>query len=145
MKPNSQKSAQHRSRRTGVVLVCVLVCMLIAVSMAASGVHLAMRGARASKQNLRLRQTQWLLRAGVERARAGLRRSGYAGEEWLVPATQLAGANGRVVISVAPLESPADQATTQVSVTAEYGSNPSELIRRSRSFQFESQSAPSDE
>ncbi|MEO8270210.1 MAG: hypothetical protein ABI557_10830 [Aureliella sp.] len=126
-------------RRSGAVLVCVLACMLIAISMAASGVHLAMLGARASKQNLRSRQTQWLLQAGVARAHHGLQRGDYMGEEWLVPASQLPESSGRVVITVAPVESaPVESATDplywQVTVTAEYGSSASQLTRRSHSF-----------
>jgi len=142
---NNLLHVQNDSRRSGAVLVCVLACMLIAVSMAASGVHLAMRGARASKQNLRSRQTQWLLQAGVERARSGLRRGDYSGEEWLVPASQLPESSGRVVIGVAPVESGTDPLTWQVTVTAQYGPTASQLTRRSHSFQFKRLAVPTDE
>lgn len=138
-------NVQNDSRRMGVVLVCVLACMLIAISIAASGVHLAMRGARASKQNLRSRQTQWLLQAGVERARSGLQRGDYAGEEWLVPASQLPESGGRVVIGVVPVESATDPLTWQVTVSAQYGSPPSQLTRRSHSFQFRPGAIAADE
>ncbi len=144
MKHNSL-NVPNDSRRSGAVLVCVLACMLIAISIAASGVHLAMRGARASKQNLRSRQTQWLLQAGVERARSGLQRGDYSGEEWLVPASQLPESSGRVVIGVAPVESATDPSTWQVTVTAQYGPNTSQLTRRSHSFQFKPEAAPADE
>ncbi len=138
MKP-STSSVLTRSRRSGAVLVCVLACMLIATSMAASAVHLTMRGARASKQNLRSRQTQWLLQAGVQRAYSGLQRGDYSGEEWLVPANQLPESSGRVVIDVVPVESASDQSTWQVTVTAEYGPSASQLTHRSHSFQYSAQ------
>ncbi len=138
MKP-STSSRLMDTRRSGAVLVCVLACMLIAISMAASAVHLTMRGARASKQNLRSRQTQWLVQAGVERACRGLQRGDYAGEEWLVPANQLPESSGRVVIDVVPVESASDQSTWQVNVTAQYGPSASQLTQRRHSTVFTKQ------
>lgn len=135
MKP-SPLNASHDSRRSGAILVCVLACMLIAISMAASAVHLTMRGARASKQNLRSRQTQWLLQAGVERAYRGLQSGAYSGEVWLVPEDRLPESGGRVVIDVAPVESATDQSAWQVTVTAEYGPSASQLTHRSHSFNY---------
>jgi hypothetical protein len=128
---------QYVSSRRGVVLVCVLACTLIAISLAASALHLAMHNARASKQELRSRQTQWLLQAGVQRARRALRSDDYLGEEWLVPADQLPESEGRVVIEVAPSERLADNLHWQVTVTAEYGSQGSQPLRRSHSFSIE--------
>lgn len=138
-------SVSSGSRRSGAVLVCVLACMLIAVAMTASGVRLAMYGARASKQNLRSRQTQWLLQAGVARAYRGLQRGDYTGETWLVPATQLPEPNGRVVIDAAPMESATEQLAWQVTVMAEYGPSASQLIRRSHTFQFKPEAVFADE
>lgn len=142
---HSSLSASSGSRRSGAVLVCVLACMLIAVAMTASGVRLATYAARASKQNLRARQVQWLLQAGVARAYRGLQRGQYTGEMWLVPATQLPESNGRVVIDVAPVESATDELTWQVSVVAEYGPSASQLNRRSHSFQFKAEAVSADE
>lgn len=133
---HSSLSVSRGSHRSGAVLVCVLACLLIAVAMTASGVRLAVSGARASKQNLRSRQTQWLLQAGVARAYRGLQRGDYAGERWSVPPTQLPESYGRVVIDVAPMDSAPDQLTWQVSVTAEYGPSASQITRRSHAFQF---------
>ena len=128
---------QYVSSRRGVVLVCVLACTLIAISLAASALQLAMHNARASKQELRLRQTQWLLQAGVQRARRALPRDDYLGEEWLVPADQLPESEGRVVIEVASSEGVADSLNRQVTVTAEYGSLGSQPLRRSHTFSIE--------
>ena len=141
----SSLKVERDSSRSGVVLVCVLACMLIAISIAASSVHMAMRGARASKQNLRSRQTQWLLQAGVARARSGLQRGDYSGEEWLVPATQLPESSGRVVIDVAPIESATDHLTWDVTVTAQYGPTTDLLTRRSHSFRLKPKALPADE
>lgn len=129
-----------RRHRQGVVLVCVLACMLIAITLAASTVHMALKGARASKLNLRSRQTQWLLQAGMQRARQGLQNPDYTGEVWIVPATHLADLEGRVTISVKPLETSQQTSDRQVTITAEYGSTFTELTRRHHVLNFTSAS-----
>lgn len=120
--------------RAGAVLICVLACTLIAMSLAASSIHLALQGARASKQNLRLRQTQWLLQAGVQRAHQALQQPDYDGEEWIVPEEFLPESQGRVVIDVTSANTDSEEAERFVTVTAEYGTAGLPPMRRSHSF-----------
>lgn len=117
--------------RAGAVLICVLACALIAMSLAASSIHLALQGARASKQNLRLRQTQWLLQAGVQRARQASQRQDYEGEQWIVPEEFLPESQGRIVIDVAASQADLGRVIT---VTAEYGAGGMPPIRRTQTF-----------
>lgn len=133
--------------RAGAVLICVLVCTLIAISLAASSIHLALQGARASKQNLRLRQTQWLLQAGLQRAHQALQQADYDGEEWIVPEEILPESRGRIVIDVTSANAESQEALQQVSddapdkrfvtVTAEYGAAGLPPMRRSYSFSID--------
>lgn len=145
---------QQRDRdlqpRAGAVLICVLACTLIAMSLAASSIHLALQGARASKQNLRLRQTQWLLQAGVQRAHQALQQPDYDGEEWIVPEEFLPVSQGRIVIDVNSANAESQEALQQVpeasalkrivTVTVEYGAAGLPPMRRSHSFTTEHQS-----
>lgn len=133
MRHNPLKPREPQSR-TGAVLICVLACTLIAISLAASSIHLALQGARASKQNLRLRQTQWLLQAGVQRAHQALQQPDYDGEEWIVPNEFLPESQGRIVIDVTTANADSQEAKRFVSVTAEYGADGLPPMRRSYSF-----------
>ena len=87
-------------QRRGAVLICVLACMLIATSIAATSLYSSLRMRREAKSSFHEQQTEWLLRAGVERARANIEKDpNYLGEQWDVPESILRIATGRVTIA----------------------------------------------
>ncbi len=131
-----------RGRRSGAILICVLTCTLIALSLAAAAMQLSLQSLRASKQTLRLRQTQWLLDAGIQRARRAVLRQDYSGERWSLSAEQLAGEEGVVIIEVelrdgaTPTKETDDSAQGLATVTARYGDSPADTIQRSYTFAY---------
>ncbi len=124
--------AKRRDTRIGTVLVCVLACGLIAITLGACAIRLAVGSARASKQTLRLRQTQWLLDAGVGRSQLRISNGNFEDELWQLSAEVLMEARGTVHIQVEN----ADSDSVLITVTAEYGpelANES-TIRRSYAY-----------
>ena len=124
----------RRSKRPGVALVCVVAC-LAAVTLLLGGMLkatvLTSRQVRVERQ---LRQTEWLVQAGAERAAFRLANdAGYTGEEWKLAADEIAGTDSGVV-TISVQRDSTDQATVQV--VAEYPSDSTAAIRRTRDFLF---------
>ena len=70
-------------QQRGAILVCVLTCMLVATTTVAFAVRGALRQRRELRSELQLRQTEWLLDAGVKLAVRRLAESReYQGETW---------------------------------------------------------------
>ncbi len=124
---NKGRTVPFRSR-SGAILICVLTCTLISLSLAAAAMQVSLRALRASKQTLRLRQTQWLLDAGVQRARRAVLREDYSGEHWSLGAEQLAGEPGVVTIEI--------EAREVATVTARYGGSAADTIQRTYTFTY---------
>jgi hypothetical protein len=100
-----------------------------------------LRAVRAHRQLHRerdLRQTELLLQAGSDRAISRFSNNpSYRGETWELPAASIANSgNGRVTIEVA---ANAGQKTSTATVVAEYPFGDEWSIRRSRTFQIQSQ------
>lgn len=129
-------------RRSGVILICVLTCTLISLSLAAAAMHLSLHALRVSKQTLRLRQTQWLLDAGVQRARQSVLQQDYSGESWSLAAEQLAGEPALVTIEIETREDTTaasvsgDKPLGLATVTARYGDSPADTIQRTYTFTY---------
>jgi hypothetical protein len=103
------------------------------MSLIGSMLQSALRSRRQLHAQRDLRQTEYLLEAGADRAAFRLRGDpGYAGETWDVPAAEIIGrGDGQVVIEVDEAEGGRGR---QVRVLAEYGRGSQLSIRRSRSF-----------
>lgn len=70
-------------RRTGAVLIGVLVCLSIATAIAALTVRHSLDARRQGRVERQVRQTQYLLDAGIRRATERLRADeSYVGETW---------------------------------------------------------------
>ncbi len=94
----NKKTLQHP--RSGVLIICVLVCIGIATSMMSLSTVGALRARRAMKQTHQLRQTEYLLDAGILRAATQLKNSDqYRGEQWEPKIEQLRRLYPRVTIS----------------------------------------------
>ncbi len=121
-----------RPRKRGVALICVVAC-LAAVTLLLGGMLKAtlmtMRQVRVERH---LRQTEWLVQAGAERAAFRLANDvEYTGEEWSLAADEIVGTDpGVVTISVSPDST--DRAS--VRVVAEFPSGSAAAIRRTREF-----------
>lgn len=90
----------HQGKRRGAILVCVLACLLVATTLAATSLQTALRMRRESRNAFLEQQTEWLLKAGVERARAKYEKDqSYLGEQWDVPESVLTVATGKVLIN----------------------------------------------
>lgn len=89
-------------RRTGAVLVGVLVCLSIATAIAALTVRQSLDARRQGRVERQLRQTQYLLDAGIRRATERLRAdASYVGETWEPTAALPRFGTARVEIRVA--------------------------------------------
>lgn len=97
----------QKRRRQGTVLICMLACVLISTTLASVTIHSALISRKEARLRHRLQQTEWLLDAGIQRAKAKLGvSSNYAGERWDVPAQLFpaAVASGVVEIAVSATE-----------------------------------------
>ena len=125
------ESRQARSKR-GVVLICVIACLTIVTLMLGGMLKRTLLTKRQSRAERNLRQTQWLVQAGAERAAFRLRDDAqYEGERWSLPPEAIVGSHPGVVnITV-------DQQTDKranVLVVAEYPAGSETSVRRTREF-----------
>jgi hypothetical protein len=125
------KQRQQRRKR-GVVLVCVVVCLAVATLLIGAMLKRTLLTRRQIRTEKHLRQADWLMQAGAERAAYRLAKDvEYNGEQWSLKADTIAGRKpGLVNISVRR-ESP-DRAS--VRVVAEYPSGEAKSIRRTREY-----------
>jgi hypothetical protein len=101
-----------------------------------------LRSARQLHRERDLRQCEFLLRAGEDRALLRLSRdsSDYQGETWKLPAASIVGSDdGQVTIEISR---PSGDQQPQITVVAEYPSGSEQSIRRSRTFQAPLQMPP---
>ncbi len=131
-------------RPRGAVLVAALVCLLIVTSMVSTMLQGALRARRQLHRERDLRQTEFLLQAGVERAAFRLRNeTNYRGETWNLPAELIVGSRpGRVSIETSR---DSGEQPWQVKVAAEYPVGRDTSVRRSQTFSFQTQSLQNQE
>jgi hypothetical protein len=127
------------SERRGTVLVAALVCLLVVMGILGAMLQGTLRAHRQLHRERDLRQTELLLQAASDRARYRLSNEpDYRGETWELPADAIAekGA-GRVIIEISP---PVGQSARKAQLVAEYPLGGETSIRRSRTFQIQTQS-----
>lgn len=122
----------QRQPQKGAVLICVIICLAVATLLLAGmlkGTLLTMRQIRTERH---LRQTEWLVQAGAERAAFRLASDvEYTGEVWSLAAQEIAGTDPGVV-SISVSRDSTDRA--RVRVVAEFPSGSVASIRRTREF-----------
>jgi Tfp pilus assembly protein PilX len=125
-------------RQSGAVLVVALVSMLVVMMIMSAMLQGTLRVRRHLRAQRDLRQTEFLLQAGADRAAFRLTNAtDYRGETWNLPADEMVGnGEGRVTI-VASRDS--DARPWEVHVVAEYPTGSESSIRRSRTFFVQSQ------
>lgn len=123
---------QQQPRKRGAVLICVVVCLAIVTLLVAAMVQSTLLTRRQIRTEQHLRQTEWLVEAGVERAAFRLANDEeYDGEQWPLPADAIVGTHpGLVNISVRREST----GPATVRVVAEYPSGGATPICRTREF-----------
>ena len=129
---NPPRRKRRQPPRRGVTVICVVTCLAIATLMLGGMVKSVLLTKRHVRTQRHLRQTQWLVQAGAERAAFRLTNdSGYSGEQWSLDADAITGTDPGVVDIAVSRES-SNQA--RVRVVAEYPSDSTASIRRTREF-----------
>ena len=125
------RSRQARSNR-GVVLICVIACLTIVTLMLGGMLKRTLLTKRHSRAERNLRQTEWLVQAGAERAAFRLRNDAeYPGERWSLPPEAIVGAHPGVVTITVRREA---EEEASVLVVAEYPAGSDTSIRRTQEF-----------
>jgi type II secretory pathway component PulK len=141
MKRRALFTGQQGTPRRGSALVCVLVCLSIAMSLVTSRVQSALQERRTMRTQHQLRQTEFLLAAGVLRASRQLAKSeDYAGETWQVDSEEFSHSGpAQIVIQ---LELPASGALREVHVSVQLPTSAQITLRRSCRLSIEPQRVP---
>ena len=124
----------HRHSRRGVVLVCVLVCLLVVTALLAEMTRSALRAQRRLKTEQALRQVEFQIDAGRNRAVYRLARDDtYSGETWR-PRGDAFGRGNHLADVIITLESAPDGHSSVLQVSAEYPVGTTRSIRRTERF-----------
>lgn len=129
-------------RRSGSVLFCVLACLFVVTGIMFAMTKSTIAARRETQIRLQMRQTEYLLDAGVARAVSSLAKSAeYDGENWSLSEERTGLANARVRITV--LSDDEQSSTSLVTIVATLGGDDSSLDQavygrttRSRQFNF---------
>jgi Tfp pilus assembly protein PilX len=82
--------SKARQPRRGLMVVAVLVCLMVMMMLGAALLRVALYERDSNRDQERRLQAEWLVEAGLERARARLEAdAGYAGESWPISAADL--------------------------------------------------------
>ena len=124
----------HRERG-GVVLVAAIVCLSVATALVVVTARQSLDARRQGRHERQLRQTEYLLDAGIRRAIAGLRGdTSYAGETWQ-PVTALP--DFEVVnVAIEISHGPGGSEDRRVTVVALLGKSSSPGFQTQRSHTF---------
>lgn len=129
---------QSKRRRGAAVLLCVLACLSVVVALVLSLTRSTLQSQRETRIRMQMRQTEYLLDAGMIRAASQLRESvDYRGEQWRPTLERFDGALVLVQVAADPL----DDEQRIVAVSAELGTDHEEAqahsgrrTRRSRTI-----------
>lgn len=114
----TKRHQQAKHRRGAALLLCVLACLLVVIGLVLSLTQSALQARRETRLRIQMRQTDYLLDAGVMRAANRLREStDYAGEQWRPKLKRFD--NALVRIKITADSANADQ--RNVEVTADVG------------------------
>ena len=124
--------SQRHPRKRGAVLVCVIACLAVAALLLAGMLKRTLLTMRQIRTERHVRQTEWLVQAGAERAAFRLASDEeYTGELWSLAADAIVGTDPGVV-SISVNGDSTDRASVQV--VTEYPSGSAASIRRTREF-----------
>jgi type II secretory pathway component PulK len=123
--------------RCGAILVAVLTCLLVASSLVMTAVQSSIRARHTCKDALLIRQTQWLVEAGISRAIEKFRLSNeYHGEVWRPKLSTDNAWNASVQIEEVRPPQPHDSEPSRFKIIAKLESQASPSQSIQKSFQF---------
>lgn len=122
-------------RRGGAALVA-LVCLSVTALVIAGLFQVSLSRSDQVRRMERVRQADWLVEAGLERAAARFNLDPtYLGETWAIPAELLGGKPASVVIKVEESrDGDGDSRAVSVFVDSPTGGDPAVRVRRGKSF-----------
>lgn len=125
------------NNRRGAALLFAMIALLLASVIGAALLKTALTQRRQARREQHRAQSAWLAESGIERAAALLAgNADYKGETWNVAATELGGNQaGRVVITVTPVSTDADQ--RRIRVTAEFPAATQQRSRTSKTIEVD--------
>ncbi len=131
MSTTVQRALPHD--RQASILVCVLACMVVAMALVVSTTRSALRARREVRTQRQLRQVEFVLEAGIQRAARQLsNHAEYRGETWNLSPTATAGLDSvQVEIEVSSIDGARPR---QVKVVARLPAESPTLIQRSYTF-----------
>ena len=131
MNKTVQRTLPHNRRAS--VLVCVLACMVVAIALVVSTTRSALRARREVRTQRQLRQVEFVLEAGIQRAARQLsNHAEYRGETWTLSPTATAGLDStQVEIEISSINGARPR---QVKVVARLPAKSPALIQRSYTF-----------
>lgn len=113
-------------------MVSVVICLAIATLLVGAMVKRTLLTRRQVRTEKQVRQTEWLVQAGAERAAFRLNSDAeYPGEQWSLAADVIVGTDPALV-SISVRRESTDRANVQV--VAEYPAGGATSIRRTREF-----------
>ncbi len=142
MKKTVQRTLPHY--RQASVLVCVLACMVVAMALVVSTTRSALRAHREVRTQRQLRQVEFVLEAGIQRAARQLsNHAEYRGETWNLSPTATAGLDSaQVEIEVSSID---DGRPHQVKVVVRLPAKSPAVIQRSYTFPINRVISPNQE
>jgi len=142
MSTTVQRTLPHN--RQASILVCVLACMVVAMALVVSTTRSALRARREVRTQHQLRQVEFVLEAGIQRAARQLsNHAEYRGETWNLSPTATAGLDSvQVEIEVSSIDGARPR---QVKVVARLPAKSPALIQRSYTFPINRVISPNKE
>ena len=123
---------QNQSPKRGAVLICVVVCLTVATLILGGMLKTTLLTMRQIRTERHVRQAEWLMQAGAERAAFRLASNvEYTGELWSLAADAIVDTDPGVV-NISVSHESTDRASVRVVV--EYPLGRVTSIRRSREF-----------
>ena len=123
---------KDQSRRRGAALICVVACLAVATLLLGGMLKATLLTMRQIRTEGRLRQCEWLVQAGAERAAFRLATDvEYSGEVWSLAADEIVGTDPGVVNISVTRDS---TGRASVRVVAEFPADSIESIRRTRKY-----------
>ena len=132
------------SRNAGSIVICVLGCMVVVTGLIATMTHSALQARRDMRSQHRLRQTELVLEAGVQRATDRLSSDReYMGESWQMTEAILPSAD-EVIVEITVSEDN-DSQQREVTVIAQLISSSQVQVKRTYRFRVDLSRSNSNE
>ena len=143
MKDRFHRNQILRNRRNAATLICVLACLVIVSGLMFAMTRATLDARRESTYRRQVRQTEFLLEAGIDRACQQLAESAdYQGETWDVGSAITRFDDAQIEINVQPQNDDKQKRSVVVTATLGGGDGPesnslANRTRRTHQFDFQ--------